>query len=205
MTSELGWPIGVPGSDGPLAEFTALRQEMERRATAQSNLLTLQLTISGAIFSFALSDPARRAFLLILPISTYMLCGRYAAQHAAIAGIATYIRESLSDRVPGGLHWERWLLRHRRPHLPVISWVEPLSITFPGVAVLSLAWVSPQVLAGNWSADLGTRVGLVGLWLLGIGATVASIRLVWVVRQRFWLRQWRDRRADRARQQKRPA
>ena len=55
------------GSDGPLAEFTALRQEIERRNVVQHGLFALQLTSAGAIFSFALSGSGRSGFLLNCP------------------------------------------------------------------------------------------------------------------------------------------
>jgi hypothetical protein len=58
-------------ASGVLAEFAALRQEIERRNIVQHALFALQLTSAGAIFSFALSDESRARFLLIVPISTY--------------------------------------------------------------------------------------------------------------------------------------
>ena len=179
MASELGWLEAVPGSAGPVAEFTALRQEIERRASTLNNLLTLQLTISGAIFSFALSDPGRRTFLLIVPMSTYLLCGRCASQHAGIAEIGRYIRESLSDRVPGGLHWERWLAQNQRPRLPAVSLVEPLFVTFPCVALLALILPVPQLYADDWASDVAEHLTMVGGWLLGGLASVAATRRVW--------------------------
>ena len=46
-----------PGEyEGPLAEFVALRTEIENRAQRQHNFSTLQVTAVAAIFSFALSQ-----------------------------------------------------------------------------------------------------------------------------------------------------
>jgi hypothetical protein len=45
---------GGDGTEGPLAEFAALRQEIIQRQATQHSVLALQLTISGAVFSFAL-------------------------------------------------------------------------------------------------------------------------------------------------------
>ena len=67
-----------------LAEFTALRQEVERRRSLQHNLFVLQLTFSAAVFSFALADQKRVLLLLIVPVVTYMLCGRFVSQHYGI-------------------------------------------------------------------------------------------------------------------------
>jgi hypothetical protein len=186
MASELGWQLAMPGAEGPLTEFAALRHEIDSRGKVQSNLLTLQLTISGAVFSFALTDPSRRAFLLLLPFSTYMLCGRFATQHAGIMLLAAYIRDSLSHRVPGGLQWEQWRLHNRQTDLPAIGWIAPLFINFPAVALMALAWVSPQVFVVDWSFEVVGHLGLIGTWLLGLIATGTSIWLVWEIRRWHW-------------------
>jgi hypothetical protein len=95
--------------DGPLAEFVALRQEIDRRSTMQHNLFALQLTASAVIFSFALSRHGWSGFLLIIPISTFMLSARYVDQMYDIQNAASYIRDELSEKVPGKLGWEKWL------------------------------------------------------------------------------------------------
>jgi hypothetical protein len=103
---------GQDGHEGPLAEFVALRQEIERRNVVQHALFVLQLTSAGAIFSFTLSGKAHAGFLLIIPVSAYMLCARYVEQQFGIQRAASYIKNELSDRVPGGLGWEAWQVRH---------------------------------------------------------------------------------------------
>jgi hypothetical protein len=189
-------PGGRTEYEGPLAEFVALRQEIERRSTIQHQLLTLQLTLSGAVFGFSLSDRSRLVFLLVLPISTYMLLGRLASQHAGIAVIGTYIREVLNPKVPGGLEWENWIIDQRQPTLPVVGWLEPLLVNFPGVACLALAWVAPRLFFdSSWDIGFLQRVGLIMVWFLGLALLLVSVRLLWHVRRRWWLRTWRDQRA----------
>lgn len=56
MTADEG-----PEHTGPLAEFVALRTEIERRATIQWHVLALQITIAGAVSGFALSGGRREA------------------------------------------------------------------------------------------------------------------------------------------------
>jgi hypothetical protein len=51
----------APEHIGPLAEFVALRTEIERRATIQWHVLALQITIAGAVFGFALSGGRGRS------------------------------------------------------------------------------------------------------------------------------------------------
>lgn len=53
----------IDDSKGALAEFTALRQEIQQRAQMQHQLLSLQLTLSGAVIGFSLSDSGRTLFL----------------------------------------------------------------------------------------------------------------------------------------------
>ena len=51
---------GVFGQEAALVEFTALRGEILGQQAHQHTLLALQLTIAGAIYSFALSGPGRQ-------------------------------------------------------------------------------------------------------------------------------------------------
>jgi hypothetical protein len=48
-----------------LAEYAALRAEIERRATAQWSVFALQLASAGAIASVAISAPSNLALLLL--------------------------------------------------------------------------------------------------------------------------------------------
>lgn len=90
------------GYEGPLAEYAALRQELETRSTRQHQLFTAQLTIAGAIFSLALSDSRRTLLLLIVPFVSYLLASRHATQSHNSFMITRYLREDLAYRVPGG-------------------------------------------------------------------------------------------------------
>jgi hypothetical protein len=161
--------------DGPLAEYNALRAEILGRQAAQQNLLTLQLTASGAVLSFALATVGRNFFLLILPFTSYMLCGRYARQNVFIVNIGLYTREVLARKISGGLEWEDWRTRH--PRLPLLTRViEPLYMTFPGVAFLALVIVAPAVFSTR-SSGLWSHLGLSALWLLGLLVSVSTVQL----------------------------
>jgi hypothetical protein len=48
---------------------------------AQLQFLSLQLTLSGAVFGFAISRTGMTGLLLIVPFSSYLLCGRLVSQH----------------------------------------------------------------------------------------------------------------------------
>ena len=129
-----------PGADaGPLAEYVALRAEFERRASGQWSVLALQITIAGAVFGFALSAQDREIFLLVVPIASYMTCGRFILHTRGLRMIAVYVQESLSDRVPGGLLWDRWrtqnLARFPIGHFGVAHYT---GVVFPGVSLLAI-------------------------------------------------------------------
>ena len=60
-----------------LAEFAALRAEVLQAFSTQWNILALQLTATAVLFSFSLTSRTRTGFLLIVPIVSYVLNGRY--------------------------------------------------------------------------------------------------------------------------------
>ena len=158
------------GFEGPLAEFTALREEIQERVKAQQQLMSLQLTGSAAVFGFAVTQDGMKALLLIVPFTSYLLCGRLVAQHFAIFRVAEYIQHHLSPRVPGGLLWERWL-RERPTGQHLLGAVLPLLLSFVGAGVLALVWAFEFVFAQE---GLALKV----LWFLGLGGEGLSAMLV---------------------------
>jgi hypothetical protein len=53
--------------EAPLAEYTALRQEVTARLRFMHQLMALQLTITGTIAAVTFSAPGRSELLLVLP------------------------------------------------------------------------------------------------------------------------------------------
>jgi hypothetical protein len=148
---------------------------MELRSRHQNQIVTLQLTLTGAVFSFALTRPDLEMALLIVPISSYLLCGRYASQHGAIKRIARYIRDELSARVPGGFGWEHRIRAEPRKDR-LLGWFLPFMLAFPGASVVALAWTSELVYAER-QISLASSVPA-GAWLLGSLGTVFSCYLL---------------------------
>lgn len=177
------------GFDGPLAEFAALRDEIQERVKAQGQMLSLQLTLAGAVFGFAISRPGLTALLLIVPFSSYLLCGRLVAQHFGTLRVAKYIKEELSPKVPGGLRWEEWLeqQQRRRPHF--LGSALPLLLTFVGASLLALGWTADFVFAHS-GIGVVQRLGLVILWFVGLAATGLSTMLVLQMAGRLPVRSW---------------
>jgi hypothetical protein len=173
-----------------LAEFAALRAEILHRSSLSWNIFALQLTAAGVVFSFALSNPSHTGFLLILPVISYALAGRYVSQSVATRTIGTYIREVLEVRAKGELHWETWNRARTRAELRILNWVNPYFLVFPGTAVIALAWVGPYVWEGHTSA--GKRALIVIIWFIGIAVTALSIQMIARIQARFWSRSWRQ-------------
>jgi hypothetical protein len=161
--------------DGPVAEFNALRQEIQSRSATQQNIFALQVTTAGALFGFALSGPNRTLLLLILPVSSYLLFARYLIHSTAIAIIGEYIRDTLTERLTDGLGWEQYW--QGQPYrLPLARWVHPNLILFSGVSVLALIWTAPAVLYGGLSVR---AVGIAVIWLLGSAVAGYTLFLTW--------------------------
>ncbi|HEX6684059.1 MAG TPA: hypothetical protein VF062_14745 [Candidatus Limnocylindrales bacterium] len=177
----------APEYAGALAEFSALRSEIEERIRAQLQILFFQLTITGAVFGFVLSTNNNTGMLLVLPISSYLLCGRLVSLHFGILFAARYIREVLSARVPDGLGWEQWQrasrLQETAAPRPIWVLVLPLQLAFTGTGALALAWSFPAIFAvpDFWQI---ARVGMAVVWLTGALATAISARLLVKARMR---------------------
>lgn len=169
--------------DGPLAEFVALRQEIERRSTMQHNLFALQLTASAVLFSFALSRSGRSGFLLIIPVTTFMLCARYVDQIYGIQNAGRYIREVLDSHVSGGLGWEAWIHAkgdgRKAGQFSQARRVTALIVTFPAVAAGALAWSAPTVFSSVHRLAVDERSALIVTWVLGLIATIGATQMIW--------------------------
>jgi hypothetical protein len=180
--------IAIDQGDGPTAEFVALREEMQERFKAQQTLLSLQLTLVATIFGFAISQRGIATLMLIVPFSSYLLCGRQVAQHFAGQRIAQYIAEELTPRVTGGLGWEQWLRSRERP-LHLLGSTLPLLLTYTGASLLALAWTFSSVFL-RLSQSVDSLIGFAVLWLLGLVATVLSTVLVLQMADRITAASW---------------
>jgi hypothetical protein len=158
--------------DGALAEFAALRAEMDTRAKFQQQILALQLTLVSAIFAVGLSKPIPIGILMTIPLSSYLLCGRYIGQRTTLRWIARYINEELSRRVPDGLGWNAWSAAHRRPDR-LVDWFIPLLLAFPGAGLLALGWTFRLVFLSN-GRSVWETVGIALVWFVGTFATLIS-------------------------------
>lgn len=171
----------TPQHEGPLAEFVALRAELQQRGEMQWRVMSLQITGSGAIFGFALSNSERVPFLLIVPVVSYIFGVRYAMHNHAIVDIAKYIRTCLSVRVPGGLDWEGWILDRRRSvSIGYFRWGSPNLMIFPGIGAAALVVLVAWPLVSNKWIEQAALTSVLEMlaWLLGVGLTATSLQIV---------------------------
>jgi hypothetical protein len=154
-----------------LAEFTALRTEALQAFSAESNIVALQITVTGVLFSFALTSH-RTAFLLIVPAISYVLSGRYLRNERVFSLIGKYIRLDLSRRVPG-LGFEEWYKEFPNPTQTLQQIAYGPSV-FYGISVVALVWVVPFLLDAN-KISAFNRSMLWTVFGLDIIATVVSI------------------------------
>jgi hypothetical protein len=165
-----------------LAEFAALRTEIERRATIQWNVFALQITSAGAIASLAIASISRAALLLVVPLSSYMLGGRYILHDHHIKVIHGYIRNSLSTSLSGRLGWERWQEDATGGSSRSLftatgwNWTHPTRLAFEGVGTLALLSTAFAA-AYDWRTDAPPWFEVVGFAVLFALGAVATLLL----------------------------
>jgi len=184
---EAGGPPGAADAEARLAgqamlaEYAALRAEVDRRASTQWNVLALQITSTGLIASLALSRASDVALLLVIPLSSYMLGSRYILHDYHLKLISRYIRDSLSGRLHGQLAWDSWKSSQmasdgRAGHwLSPVAWnlLHPTRLAFEGVAWLALLTAALAAAYTWWHKvpGWGLVLGFALLWILGVLAT----------------------------------
>ena len=140
-----------------LAEYSALRAEVERRSSIQWNVFALQVGSAGTIASLAISTSSNLALLLVVPLSSYMLGSRYLLYDYHIKLIHKYIEVSLSRRLGNNLQWEHWKgkassrITDKDQWLTPTGWnlLHPTRLAFWGVAAGSLVAAAAAAL-NNW-------------------------------------------------------
>jgi hypothetical protein len=162
------------GDQVMLAEYAALRSEVDRRANVQWNVVALQITSAGVIASLAISHVSDIALLLVIPLSSYMLGSRYILHDYHLKLISRYIRDSLSGRLGGHLAWESWKISQTESDTPT-GWnlLHPTRLAFEGVAWLALltAALAAAYTWRNKAPGWGLILGFALLWALGGLAT----------------------------------
>ncbi|MER7007668.1 hypothetical protein ABT297_32135 [Dactylosporangium sp. NPDC000555] len=158
--------------DGRLAEFAALRREIDRRAAAQQQIFILQVLTAGALFVIAFWHASWAPWLLIVPFSSCLLCTASVAQVGAIATIVEYIRDELEPTIEG-LGWERY--RQQVPYpFPFPRASHPNLLLFGGVPALALVLALKPLFIDEPQAP---APGFLAAWLVGVMVTIYGVYL----------------------------
>jgi hypothetical protein len=171
------------GYEGPLEEFRALRQEIDSRSRNQHQILSLQLTTAGGIFGLVISKPHLFALLTVVPVTSYLLCGRFATQGHAVEAAARYIMDELDQRVPGGLRWEAWQRADKRKDYRW-AWFVPLLLTFSGASALAIGSSMLYYFAFEGKGDC-VHVWTVAVWMAGLLLLVGTVLLLRALRKKL--------------------
>ena len=145
-----------------LAEFAALRTEALQALSMEWNIIALQLTATGVLFSFALTNHSRIGFLLIVPVVSYVLSGRYLRNDRAFILIGVYIKTDLSIRVPG-LNFEWWYKSFPDPNPSrTLQKLAYGPAVFSGISIVALTWLIPYIFHPK------NHISSFSGWMLGI-------------------------------------
>jgi hypothetical protein len=193
-------PAPFGEAQGPLAEFSALRQEITTRIPLQHNVFIFQLTTTGGVFSFVLANWSLWPILFVLPITSYLFAPSYYELHRVMRQMAAYINTILSEKIPGGIHWEEWVqednakedqderkenpgrterdkaksnVRKQRRHK--IRTISPFLVAFPGPSILALSVLLFRLVRRNPFQPY--RWALWAAWGAGVLLTLATIQI----------------------------
>jgi hypothetical protein len=163
-------------AQGPLEEFSALRQEILMFSQELHNIFIFQVAAAGAVFSFALSEADRAVVALAVPVVTYLLLARYYYAYRSIVDVGEYIRTVLSGKLEG-LEWEDWRQRGPRKASPRrFRANNVLMLAFPLTAFLALAIGT----AGLW-LDISNnvlRLAILIPWFASVLCVILTLRLL---------------------------
>ncbi len=177
-------PDRSPGPvDVALAEFTALRSEIDNLAGAHRTMMHLNITVVAALLGFVLANRADPHLLLALPPISGAIGLVYQWYVVHAKKIGDYINEHLrpmlaeytgDDRV---LAWEHQLRTTVYPTIGSnLSGRLSYLVIFPAVPVVSLVATFP-LLDSGW---------YVAVWIVGAALSATQIT-TWVWQARSWV------------------
>jgi hypothetical protein len=153
-----------------LSEFSALRNEIGSRSTAQHTLINLSITAIGAVVGFALAQKGELSLLLLLPILSPSLGMLYIDHAINIKHIGYYINTHPILRL---MRYEEVVRSYEQRKL--LRWLLyglPIFIIFAGVPIGSLTVTFPIL-------QKTPETGMWMLWSIGL--------ILLLVYLSFWL------------------
>src|SRR5215472_774407 len=83
-----------------IAQFTALRAEIQNRSTFQTTIVSINVTAIGVISGFYFAQHGDPRVLFVLPILSPILGMMYVDQDANIGNIGRFIQNSIAPNLP---------------------------------------------------------------------------------------------------------
>jgi hypothetical protein len=153
--------------DVRLAEFVALRTEIQERSSRQHTLIGLALTATAFVGGAVLARHAKPAALLVLPAITIPLGLLWLGHALTIDRLASYIREELWIWTPS---WEKHI-SGPAPVWHTTDFMLPVLMVFAGPAIVALAASASQLHTPRWALWVGGAIITVAFVLRTYGFT----------------------------------
>jgi hypothetical protein len=185
--------LNVSLEDVALAEFNALRSEVQSIRQVQTAVYTAALTILAAVGGFALAKrEGRLEMLLVLPLVLSGLGLILVESELGISNIGEYIREQLCERLPTDdrrSSWEKFIDDRRNERRRKYSW---LAVAAPGLIL-----VAPSIASLVIERNQATSNLLPLFWGGFLAITIFGWALVVRVRQAVRTQRKHERRERR--------
>jgi hypothetical protein len=159
-----------------VAEYSALKQEIGQRSTAQLGLVSVNITVAGAVGGFSIvgQDQDRVLFALLLSYACPILGLLWIDNARAISAIGTYFTDvtwPIFRRVclvtKAGLpSWEDAVRSDERGHRRRRLWLaSPVPLAFTGPSVWALVRTFEFIKGDPY---------IIALWVIGLLVTIRS-------------------------------
>jgi hypothetical protein len=148
-----------------LSEFSALRNEIGSRSSAQHTLINISVTAIGAVGGLALAQKGDLSLLLLLPILSPSIGMLYLDHAINIMNIGNYINDQLKPILRLMRYEEAVRSYEQRRLLRVLPYGLPIFIIFAGVPIGSLIVTFPII---QERQATGTWMLMWMLWSIGL-------------------------------------
>lgn len=125
-----------------VAEYSALREEIQRKVDTQFQVVSLTLLVAGTFLSLGLTGTVNHLVLLVYPIIATFLAAEWTHKSVSILLIARYIRDKY-EQTEGGPEWETWVRDARKGKFP-LTFVAAFGV-FLGTQLLAVALAYPHL------------------------------------------------------------
>jgi hypothetical protein len=168
-----------------IAEYTALREEVQYRSQAQHTIINIALTANAAIAGLVLSGRGQPLLLLLIPPLCFALGNLYLDHARCTRRIGQYIEEELSKAAAQAgknsmvFHWEASIRNDRQTVLRRIVFTLPIFLVFVGSGLVAICFSFTTAFRPSSVHNLidwWPRA----VWIIEV-ASIAFLTLLWLV------------------------